>query len=135
MRENFEKAFELTVGFEGGYVNDPDDLGRETKYGISKQAHPQCNIPALTLEQAREIYLNEYWKEAGCDTLMYPLDILTFDRAVLHGVRDAREWAAVANSWDDILFCSLQHIVDHWHSKFARGWLIRILRLWKIFDR
>jgi len=24
MRENFERAFEITVGLEGGYVNDPD---------------------------------------------------------------------------------------------------------------
>jgi len=31
MRESFNKAFELTVGLEGGYSNDPDDPGGETK--------------------------------------------------------------------------------------------------------
>ena len=34
----FESAFYETIGFEGGYVNDPADPGGETKYGISKRS-------------------------------------------------------------------------------------------------
>ena len=33
---SFDKAFQITVGVEGGYVNDPADPGGETRYGISK---------------------------------------------------------------------------------------------------
>lgn len=48
-------------GVEGGYVNDPDDAGGETKYGISKRSYPDTDIKALTLEQAGDIYLRDFW--------------------------------------------------------------------------
>jgi lysozyme family protein len=32
--------FKVTVSFEGGYVNDPDDSGGETYKGISRKSHP-----------------------------------------------------------------------------------------------
>lgn len=47
---------------EGGYVNDPDDPGGETKYGISKRAHPNVDIRNLTVIGAREIYRAHYVK-------------------------------------------------------------------------
>ena len=31
----FEKIVKEVIEHEGGYVNDPDDRGGETKYGIS----------------------------------------------------------------------------------------------------
>lgn len=37
---DFEKAYSRTGKFEGGYVNDPDDNGGETYYGISRKFHP-----------------------------------------------------------------------------------------------
>lgn len=46
---------------EGGYVNDPNDPGGETKYGISKRAFPSLDIKNLTLEQAIEIYRTKYF--------------------------------------------------------------------------
>ena len=33
----FNKIIEVVIGHEGGYVNDPTDLGGETKYGITKR--------------------------------------------------------------------------------------------------
>lgn len=36
----FNKAFEATMMHEGGYVDDPDDLGGETYRGISRVHHP-----------------------------------------------------------------------------------------------
>lgn len=38
---NFEKALELVLKNEGGYVNDPNDNGGETYKGISRRANPQ----------------------------------------------------------------------------------------------
>jgi hypothetical protein len=54
---------------------------------------------------------------------------------VLYGESDAKEWAKEANSWDDVLFYSLQHIVDKWNPEYAKGWINRILKLWKLFDK
>jgi lysozyme family protein len=46
---------------EGGYSNDPNDAGGETKYGIAKRWHPNIDIKNLTLEGAKQIYRLEYW--------------------------------------------------------------------------
>lgn len=36
---NFEKAYEVVMAHEGGYVNDPKDRGGETYKGISRRFH------------------------------------------------------------------------------------------------
>lgn len=54
---------------EGGYVNDPDDRGGETKFGVSKRHHPDIDIKNLTREKARDILVNEYIVAPGFDTL------------------------------------------------------------------
>lgn len=48
-------------GVEGGYVNDPDDAGGETKYGISKRSYPNEDIKALTLDRAAHLYERDFW--------------------------------------------------------------------------
>lgn len=50
---NFDKAFELLIGHEGGYVNHPSDPGGETKYGISKRSYPREDIRNMTLARAK----------------------------------------------------------------------------------
>lgn len=85
MKESFEKAFKEIVGVEGGYVNDPKDPGGETKYGISKRSYPNEDIANLTLERAKELYMNDYWNKCHCDTIPFPLDVLIFDTAVNQG--------------------------------------------------
>ena len=37
---NFEQAFQITLGHEGGYVFDPDDAGGETYRGVARRYHP-----------------------------------------------------------------------------------------------
>ena len=58
---NFEQIADLIIRREGGWVNDPDDRGGETIWGISKRAHPEMwrNGPP-TKEQAREFYIAKY---------------------------------------------------------------------------
>ena len=53
---NFDSAFTIILGSEGGYVNDPRDSGGETKYGIAKKFYPNLDIKNLTVEQAKAIY-------------------------------------------------------------------------------
>lgn len=38
---NFDKAYKILQGNEGGYVNDPDDNGGETFAGVSRKFHPK----------------------------------------------------------------------------------------------
>ena len=52
----WDSAFDLLMLNEGGYVNNPNDPGGETKYGVSKKAYPDIDIENLTLEQAKKIY-------------------------------------------------------------------------------
>ena len=58
----FERAIGTVLKHEGGYVNDPDDPGGETKHGISKKSYPHLNIKALTVEQAKAIYRRDFWR-------------------------------------------------------------------------
>ena len=45
----------------GGYSNDPDDPGGETKYGIAQRDHPGVDIAGLTMEGAGIILRTQYW--------------------------------------------------------------------------
>jgi len=90
MKPNWERCFDIVVGHEGGYVNDPHDPGGETIWGITKRDHPGAWANGRpTLEMAREIYRKQYWIPAGCDDLPDGYDLLTFDSAVNQGVRPA----------------------------------------------
>ena len=51
---SFDRAFELLIGSEGGYVNDPHDPGGETKYGISKRSYPTLDIASRIQQTALE---------------------------------------------------------------------------------
>lgn len=54
---------------EGGYVNNPNDRGGETKYGISKRSYPKLDIKNLTWAQALEIYERDFWKKMNLGQL------------------------------------------------------------------
>jgi lysozyme family protein len=60
---DFDRAFEKTLKLEGGgeLVDDPNDAGGLTKWGISQRAYPDIDIKNLTKEQAKEIYKRDYW--------------------------------------------------------------------------
>ena len=55
--KDFDKALKFVLKWEGGYSNDPNDPGGETKYGISKRSYPELDISKLTLEQAKDIFI------------------------------------------------------------------------------
>ena len=54
--KSFDEIIKHVLEHEGGYVNDPKDLGGETKYGITKRFYPDIDIKNLTIEEAKEIY-------------------------------------------------------------------------------
>lgn len=101
MRENFDHAFELVIGVEGGFTDDRKDRGnwtsgvvgkgerKGTKYGVSAMSYPDLDIKNLTLDQAKDIYFRDYWSKVRCDDFPTGLDYLMFDMAVNHGTAGA----------------------------------------------
>jgi len=69
MRTTFGEIIQEVLRHEGGYVNDSDDKGGETKYGISKRAHSDVDIKNLTVEKACAIYREDYWKPSKAEKL------------------------------------------------------------------
>lgn len=89
---NFNIAFEHTVGIEGGYVNDPEDRGGETKFGISKRSYPHLDIKNLTLSSAKDIYYQDFWNTRKMNLDLLPLEVAIelFDTGVNMGMPRAR---------------------------------------------
>lgn len=127
---DFDKAVEFTLEWEGGYTNDLDDPGGETNWGISKKAHPDLDIFNLTREQAVEIYREEYWKGAFCDTYSWPLNLVIFDTAVNCGVGRTLDWLLYADNWKDLLLRRINHYVKLNNKKYLQGWLNRCMVLY-----
>lgn len=75
-----------------GYVNDPNDAGGETKYGIAKNSNPNVDIANLDWETAKEIYFKKYWLGSKCDKLDGRVAVLHFDGAVNHGIGRASKF-------------------------------------------
>jgi lysozyme family protein len=86
----FRKAVSVILQHEGGYVNDPDDPGGETNYGISKRSFPKLDIKSLTKDLAEMIYYKYFWAPSNFHLLEDELLVLhVFD----HGVNCGRKRA------------------------------------------
>lgn len=85
----FEQAVERILKHEGGYVNDANDTGGATKYGISQKSFPGLDIDNLTIDEAKEIYKREYWDRSICAELPLPLSFNYFDAIVNCGFGNA----------------------------------------------
>lgn len=86
---SFDRAVDLILQHEGGYVNDPHDPGGETNYGISKRAYPDLNIKEITRDDAKQIYRRDYWDAIRADEMPEPVAVGVFDMAVNAGNRTA----------------------------------------------
>ena len=85
MKTSFDEIIEDVLKHEGGYVNDPDDRGGETNYGIAKKFNPDVDIKNLTKEGAKEIYYEKYWKPSKADQVPDRLKHIYFDMVVNFG--------------------------------------------------
>lgn len=86
---NFDEAFASLIKNEGDYVNNPNDPGGETRYGISKRTYPNVDIKNLTLEQAKAIYKKDFWNPSGCESVPDAVRFDFFDMAVNSGIKPA----------------------------------------------
>jgi lysozyme family protein len=63
--ESFQKAIKETLGFEGGFVEDPADPGGATNWGITEEVARyhgyRGEMSDLPQSKAIEIYYKDYW--------------------------------------------------------------------------
>ncbi|MEW8049286.1 MAG: glycosyl hydrolase 108 family protein [Candidatus Thiodiazotropha sp.] len=83
--KSFKIALAHVLAMEGGYVNDSNDRGGATNFGISQKAFPDLDIENLTQDQAEVIYREKYWNPVRCGELPGPYAVTLFDAAVNHG--------------------------------------------------
>jgi lysozyme family protein len=98
---DFNIVFDRVIGLEGGYVNNPNDPGGETKWGISKHSYPNLDIKSLTREQAKEIYLNDFWNKLEMDALFPSVVYQLFDFAINSGIYTAIRYFQALGVADD----------------------------------
>lgn len=78
----FETSINRLLGIEGKYVNNPEDPGGETNWGISKRSYPGLNIKELTREQAIALYDRDFWTPIDGDSLPSGIGYQLLDFAV-----------------------------------------------------
>lgn len=146
----YDTAFDRLIGNEGGYVNDPNDPGGETNWGLSKRSYPHLDIKALTRDEAKIIYRVDFWERIHADNMYSSVAFQAFDFAVNSGIETAARklqlavgvaddghWgpvtqAAIANmSETSIIMRFAAERIDFYRKlttwpSFGRGWAGRV---------
>jgi lysozyme family protein len=139
---NFECCLAITLKWEGGYSNHPDDPGGPTMRGVIqreydawRKKHRKSLRPVKQIEDSelQAIYLVEYWDAMECDDLPCGFDLCVFDAAVNSGVARARAWLQADSSQDIEAYCNrrldfLQRLGRLWRV-FGAGWRRRVLSI------
>lgn len=142
--DNFEKCLAITLKWEGGYSNHPDDPGGPTMRGIIQREYdawrrtrglPTRPVQQIEERELRTIYKAGYWDAMACDTLPPGMDLAVFDAAVNSGVGRAKRWLATATVTHEVAdqigaFCDarlefLQGLGRLWRV-FGAGWRSRV---------
>jgi len=93
MIPNWDRAFDLVLKSEGGYVNDNADHGGETNLGVTRAAWGEYKgrpirdgeMRQLTRDMVKPFYKSQYWDKVRGDDLPAGLDYAVFDFAVNAG--------------------------------------------------
>lgn len=138
----FRICHDITETWEGGWSNHPSDPGGKTMYGITEAVYhtwlksqnkalkPVRNI---TIDEAREIYFNEYWLKGGCQTLAMGVNLATYDSMVNSGVSRGRKWLLASIGGPDhetvkkicAARLSFMQSLKIWKT-FGKGWARRV---------
>jgi hypothetical protein len=143
MRESFDKAFEITVGLEGHLSTDPKDPGNYypdgspgfTIWGLCTRWNKNLSRE-MTLQQAKDRYLYDYWVPAGCDEAPYRLDICLFDSNVnpqndpkRPGTGNLEILNMHPENWQEYNIFRMQRYLRCSKKEFILGHISRVLKL------
>lgn len=148
----YDKAIRIIAIHEGGYVNDPDDLGGETIFGITRKNYPNMSMwkdvdrakkigtisKSETLKKIRADHLNEilnvyrsYVKKADEAVSMQDEDLFIGTAAFFFNAGLSHYNNLKSLSKDDVK----SYVVNHYNNimmsrpanrKFRNGWQRRI---------
>ncbi len=140
--EVFEKTLQFVLQKEGGYVNDPHDLGGETNKGITHQTYnsyrksknlPIQSVKYISDDEVKDIYYNNYYKASGADQISDPqLSAYTFDTAVNMGVSRAKTFLKNSNGNPEIFEKLRRDKYEEFvkakpdQKKYLQGWNNRV---------
>lgn len=101
--QTVRKIAEDIVAREGGYVNDPDDPGGATNFGVTigtmrrlgldldgDGAVTTRDVRQLTRAQATDIFIEHYWRKPRIHQLPEPVQASVFDMYVNAGANAVR---------------------------------------------
>lgn len=105
---SFETTFSRTIGHEGKFQANPKDRGnwtggkervgelKGTKWGLAAMTYPHLDIANITLEQAKEIYFNDWWLKLKMERWPNVMKYQMFDAAFNHGTGRANQFLQFA---------------------------------------
>ena len=105
---SFETTFNRTIGHEGKFQANPKDRGnwtggkegvgelKGTKWGLAAMTYPHLDIANITLEQAKEIYFNDWWLKLKMERWPNVMKYQIFDAAFNHGTGRANQFLQYA---------------------------------------
>ena len=140
MRENFESSLNNLREFEGFASNDPLDPGGATVHGIARTFYPTIPWPP-TWEEAKAIYLRDYWIKGGCDDLPFPMDVIHLDGMVNPGPGAAAKFLMWSSEHKDPLRRAVEYLVcrqEYYLERVVKrpanttyicGWMARTLKM------
>ena len=133
-------CLDVTLKFEGipGKVDDPDDPGGRTAYGVTQRVYtawlapkPSRDVWAITKPEVEAIYHRDYWLRSGAAFRPWPMPLLIFDAAVNHGISRAIKLLTQSGGdpirYLDARVAFYHAIVRHrpTSKKYLKGWLNR----------
>ena len=97
MKTEFNEIIEEVLEAEGGFVNDPDDLGGATNFGVTQKSYSAFlgseasvdDVRNMTRDEAKECYKKDFWNPAKVDRLPDNLKHIYFDMVVNMGRKNA----------------------------------------------
>lgn len=100
MKANFTRALDLTLKYEGGWVDHPSDPGGPTMRGVTqrvydrwraKNGRPTRTVRKIEEDELQAIYRIQYWDLVHGDKLPDGIDAAVFDFAVNSGATRATQ--------------------------------------------
>lgn len=135
----FDLVVDEVLRLEGGFVDDPDDKGGRTIFGISEKANPEwrgwtyidgmddksdINSNVTLREWAIDLYKQKYWDVFELELFPQRYAFEMFDIAVNMGVKTATEFAQrIVN----ILSSTIELKVDGVFGKLTRDGISAVL--------
>jgi lysozyme family protein len=98
MDADYDRCFDETELWEGGYSNVPGDPGGSTMRGLTQSSYDAYrrshgfttqDVRRVTASEIKAIFKNAYWAPGLCDFFFPGLDMVQFDESINSGPRKA----------------------------------------------